>query len=163
MIIYIGVGSNIDPKQHIRDALKLTGSRGLLPAALSTHYKTIPVKHKENPFYINGVWQIETDLKMGEVKTVLTGIESELGRQKHPEDPYASRTIDLDILWCRYENYIHRDVLERNFVYIPLMELDKDLILPDGTPLAENVNGKMREGMIPLFTYTRELRSIIDG
>lgn len=31
----------------------------------------------------------------------------------------------------------HREVLTRRFVLIPLIELDRDLQLPDGTPLAD--------------------------
>jgi 7,8-dihydro-6-hydroxymethylpterin-pyrophosphokinase len=30
----------------------------------------------------------------------------------------------------------HRDLAERRFVLVPLLELDQDLALPDGTPLA---------------------------
>ena len=57
---------------------------------------------------------------------------------------HGPRTIDVDVLMLdglEHESerlrIPHRDVLARRFVLAPLVELDPDLTLPDGTRLAD--------------------------
>jgi 7,8-dihydro-6-hydroxymethylpterin-pyrophosphokinase len=68
-------------------------------------------------------------------------VEAALGRGPGPR--HAPRTIDVDVLLlgdleCRSERLTlpHPELRRRRFVLEPLLELDPALALPDGTPLA---------------------------
>ncbi len=160
-MIYIGVGSNISPEKNIREALKMLLEQGFTVQSVSTHYRSEPVLHKKNPSYINGVWKVESPRSSQKIKDILRTIEQNLGRVR-TADTYASRTIDLDVILDSGDTVIHRDLLERNFVYLPLLELEENLILPDGTLLAERVDISDTTGIVPLHEYTSLLRSMID-
>lgn len=159
---YIGVGSNLRPERNIRRALELLIARGLRPEALSTHYRSEPVRRKENPSYINGVWRLKSALPYGGLKEVLKAVEEETGRRRR-EDPYASREIDLDILLHPGLPEAHEDITARNFVYLPLLELDETIALPGRGPLTELVDRGDLRGLRPLEDFTKELRSIAHG
>ena len=159
--VYISVGSNIDPEINVRSALRHLKENGFRIASVSTHYRTLPVKHREYPPYINGVWQLESCLSPDNLNQKLTEIEKILGR-KRELDRYASRTIDLDVLIDPAVSGFHRDVLIRNFVYLPLLELGGNLRLSDGSMLADKVNASDTRGITPLYEYTNQLRSMIN-
>ncbi len=159
--VYLSVGSNIEPEYNVRAALRQLLDQGIRVVSVSTHYRTLPVKHRDNPSYINGVWQLSCSLGPEKLKQSLSEIEKALGRKKQV-DRYASRTIDLDILIDPEVTGFHKDILTRNFVYLPLLELNCKLILCDGTILAERVNTSDTRDLSPLNEYTNQLRSMIN-
>jgi dihydroneopterin aldolase/2-amino-4-hydroxy-6-hydroxymethyldihydropteridine diphosphokinase len=133
---------------------------------VSTFYKTVPVERPEQPSFINGVVEIETDIAPKELKhSILRGIESELGRNR-TDDKYAARTIDLDILL--YDDLVTEtddlqipdpDIRQRPFVAVPLFELDPDLILPDsGTPINRVVDSLAGHNMQPMKEFSESIR-----
>jgi len=136
MKVYIGIGSNIRPKENIRQALVMLKEK-VHVNAVSSFYRTMPLEGREQNRYINGVAKIETDYTAYSLKySILRLIEEKMGR-KRSGNAYASREIDLDILL--YENQIIQedgivvpdpDILKRNFLAVPLRELDKDLMIP---------------------------------
>ena len=70
----------------------------------------------------------------------LRGIEFELGRRPGPR--HGPRPIDVDLLLVgdatlADERLVlpHRDLTRRRFVLVPLLELEPELALPDGTRL----------------------------
>ncbi|MFW6255407.1 MAG: 2-amino-4-hydroxy-6-hydroxymethyldihydropteridine diphosphokinase, partial [Candidatus Sumerlaeota bacterium] len=150
----IAVGSNIDPLQNIRKALRLM-TRQEKVLASSRFYRTPPIDRPEQDDYRNGVWQIESDKSPREIKyEILRRIESKLGRQRSA-DKYAAREIDLDLIL--YGNEIIReqgldipdpDIRKRLFIAIPLAELDPELVLPDsGEKLRDLCRAMNREDM----------------
>ena len=160
METFLGIGSNIEPESNIRHALNLIRDRGFHVTALSTHYRTEALRHKENPPYINGVWKIRTPEKsMEELDRELKGIEADCGRVRS-SDKWASRTLDLDIILMK--DYISGDAISRNFVYIPLLELDQDLVVPGRGRLQSLVDTEIKSNMQPLLRFTEELRRIIN-
>ena len=85
--------------------------------------------------------RVETDLDPRDLKYgVLRRIETRLGRVRTP-DRYAPRTLDLDL--CLYGGLVIQkedltipdpDLLTRDFLYIPLLDIDPDMVVP-GTDL----------------------------
>ncbi len=141
-LVFVGVGSNIDPESHVVESL-VRLCRCVQVMETSTFYWTAPIG--KGGHFLNGVWRITTDLSPDELKhTVLRGIESELGRVRSA-DRYAPRTIDLDVLL--YGDMVvdepglrlpDPDIRTRPFIAIPLLELAPDLVLPDtGERLAD--------------------------
>jgi 2-amino-4-hydroxy-6-hydroxymethyldihydropteridine diphosphokinase len=136
-IAYIGIGSNLGDKFHfyekaISEILK-TDCHKLL--AKSSLFKTQPIGYTIQDWFINGVIKIETDLEAHELLRTLKTIESQLGRSKTIR--WGPRTIDLDILFFD-DVEIHTEELQiphpliqdRQFVLIPLAEIDRNLIHP---------------------------------
>ena len=136
-IAYIGIGSNLGDKvgqceKAISEILK-TDHHKLL--ARSSLFKTKPMGYTSQDWFINGVIKIKTDLQPLELLRLLKNIESRLGRKKTFQ--WGPRAIDLDILFfdekeIRLEGLRipHPLLHERQFVLIPLAEIDRGLIHP---------------------------------
>lgn len=165
---FVAVGSNIDPRQHIIEALSRLRERARVTAT-STFYWTAALDRPEQPRFANGVWQVETDLPARRLKfDVLRIIERQLGRVR-TADRYASRTIDLDVVLCG-DLVVDEpdlripdpDIRTRPFISIPLLELAPDLILPDtGEPLAALPVVADRAGMEADPDFTAQIRTIL--
>jgi 2-amino-4-hydroxy-6-hydroxymethyldihydropteridine diphosphokinase len=133
---YIALGSNIEPRKHIVQALQRLSDYTSLKA-LSDFYTSPALDRPEQPDFINGVAQIETDCTPFELKyTVLRQIEAEAGRQR-TEDKYAARPLDLDVLLYGSEQINEEaltipdpDICRRPFLFIPLLDLAPLLQLP---------------------------------
>jgi 2-amino-4-hydroxy-6-hydroxymethyldihydropteridine diphosphokinase len=136
-IAYIGIGSNLGDKFHfyekaISEILKTDCHKLLTKSSL---FKTQPIGYTIQDWFINGVIKIETDLEAHELLRTLKTIESQLGRSKTIR--WGPRTIDLDILFFD-DVEIHTEELQiphpliqdRQFVLIPLAEIDRNLIHP---------------------------------
>jgi 2-amino-4-hydroxy-6-hydroxymethyldihydropteridine diphosphokinase len=151
---WIGVGSNLDPLTHIPAALAMVSARCRV-TAISTHYRTEPLAGRHQPAYVNGVWRIEVSCKPYELaEEVLGGVEDALGRTR-TGDPYASRTIDLDLLIFGDRvadepglRLPHPD-LSRPFVHVPLLELDPDLPREAPEPLRRRLAKLLPETIDP--------------
>ena len=137
-IAYIGVGSNIGDKAHrceqgIAEILRVDRTTLLAKSSL---YKTQPVGHLSQDWFVNGVIKIETDLEAPVLFRSMKEIETQLGR--HKTFRWGPRTLDLDLLL--FDDQIidteglcvpHPRIQERQFVLIPLAEIDRHLIHPD--------------------------------
>lgn len=144
--VYIGVGSNLEPEKNIerafyylKEKVKITG--------ISDFYETAPVGRQDQPHYINGVWEIETDIPPRQLKyTILRNIEEKVGRIR-TEDKFISRVIDLDIL-IYGDKIIHEadfkipdpDIYTREFVAVPLKELNPHLRIPGGDDRIDEIS-----------------------
>ena len=136
-IVYIGMGSNLGDKVlHCEEAISeiLKVDRHWL-LAKSSLYKTQPIGYTAQDWFVNGVIKMETDLEPFDLLQTLKAIESRLGRVK--TFPWGPRTIDLDILFyddleIRGEtlNIPHPRLQERQFVLVPLAEIDPDFFHP---------------------------------
>jgi 2-amino-4-hydroxy-6-hydroxymethyldihydropteridine diphosphokinase len=136
-IAYIGIGSNLGDKIHhcekaISAILKIDRHKLLAKSSL---FKTQPIGYTSQDWFVNGVIKIETDLEAPELLRTLKTIESQSGRTKTFR--WGPRTIDLDILFFD-DNEIHTEELQiphpliqdRQFVLIPMAEIDRNLIHP---------------------------------
>jgi len=103
--------------------------------AASSFYETKPFGIKDQDNFLNAVLKIKTNYSPTELFYFLKNIEFKLGRNETVR--WGPREIDLDILF--YNNLIyddekisipHKGVTERDFVLIPLCEIEPELIHP---------------------------------
>jgi 2-amino-4-hydroxy-6-hydroxymethyldihydropteridine diphosphokinase len=115
---------------------------------VSSLYETEPVGEiLDQPDFLNAVARIRTALGPEALLDVCKAIEAEHGRDF--EGPrHSPRPIDLDLLLLGNIQLQtdrltlpHRDLSSRRFVLVPLLELDPELALPDGTSLAQALEG----------------------
>jgi 2-amino-4-hydroxy-6-hydroxymethyldihydropteridine diphosphokinase len=185
---YLGVGSNIQPEENVVSALEsLSEKPGLTVTGISTFYWTAPLvdpnqtfllpedgAHDPDPDFLNGVLEVRTFLTPENLLMLLAGIENAQGRVRR-ENPYAPRTLDLDLLlfgrggagelpalWEEVGEdgaLAHRDIFRRAFVACPLMELSPDLILPPhNVPLRAMASAFDSPGGKPDEALTQSLR-----
>ena len=133
--VYLGLGSNMGNRQDNLDRALEYLSQRLRLERVSPVYDTEPVGNLEQPRFLNLVCQVSTGLAPMELLTLVTGIESKLGRV--PGKANTPRPIDIDILF--YGDQVvetpklvvpHPRLTERAFVLIPLAEIAPDLVHP---------------------------------
>lgn len=128
---YIGLGSNLgDSKQILREAVEQL--RGLGEVSVSKLYQSPPMGPQDQPHYHNAAVQLITHLAPLALLDELQRIENESGRIRLRR--WGERTLDLDLLLYAEKNIInerltvpHVGILERDFVVIPLLDLDSEL------------------------------------
>lgn len=142
---YLGLGSNVgDRAASITRALALLGGHGVIVEAVSSAYETEPVGEiLDQPDFLNGAARIRTALEPLELLDVCKVVEAELGRV-FGGPRHGPRPIDVDVLLLGDIELVHErltlphpEVTSRRFVLVPLLELDPELALPDGTRLAD--------------------------
>jgi len=136
-IAFIGIGSNMGDKvrrceEAISEVLKVDNHTLL---AKSSFYKTQPVGYTEQDWFVNGVIKIETELEAFDLLRALKTIEGRMGRLETFR--WGPRAIDLDLLFfdgtCLETPEVqipHPRIQERQFVLVPLAEIDPDLLHP---------------------------------
>ncbi len=141
---YLGLGSNVgDSASHLRAAIELLRERGVEVEAISSTYVTEPVGEVlDQPDFLNAAIRIRTELGPEALLDLCKAVEAERGRALDAPR-HSPRPLDIDLLLLgdlelKSERLTlpHREVTTRRFVLAPLLELDPDLTLPDGTSLA---------------------------
>lgn len=130
---YIGLGSNLgDSRQILTEAVSKLATLGVIKT--SKLYQSPPMGPQDQPNYLNAVVQLETDLAAFALLDRLQGFEQEAGRVRLRH--WGERTLDLDLLLYGDETIQnerltvpHVGVLERDFVLIPLLDIDAELTL----------------------------------
>jgi 2-amino-4-hydroxy-6-hydroxymethyldihydropteridine diphosphokinase len=139
-VAYLGLGSNLGDRLATlqRAADLLDAESGVTLVASSRVWETDPIGGPPQPDYLNVVLRIDTDLTAHELLAASQRVEASLGRVR--EVRWGPRTIDVDIELFGDETVDdpdltipHPRMLERAFVVLPLLELEPDPILPDGT------------------------------
>jgi len=110
--------------------------------AVSTLRLTDPVGYEEQPRFLNGAVELETELSPRELLQRLLEIERRLGRVRDAGPRFGPRTIDLDLLLYGDETVDepgltvpHPRLAERRFALEPLAELDPGLEIPGYGPV----------------------------
>jgi 2-amino-4-hydroxy-6-hydroxymethyldihydropteridine diphosphokinase len=111
--------------------------------AVSSLYETEPVGEiPDQPDFLNAAVRIRTDINPEALLDICKAIEAEHGRV-FGGPRHGPRSVDIDLLLLgdieMSSNRLtlpHPEVTSRRFVLVPLLELDPDLQLPDGTDLA---------------------------
>ncbi len=133
---YLSLGSNVGDREHmLREALRLLEAPDTHVRRISSVYETEPQDVKDQPWFLNLVVEIETDLFPMQLLARTQKIERQLGRRRGL--PKGPRTMDIDIL------LVGRSVIDlpklvvphprmaaRRFVLEPLAELAPDLRHP---------------------------------
>jgi 2-amino-4-hydroxy-6-hydroxymethyldihydropteridine diphosphokinase len=146
---YLGLGSNIGERErHLADAVAALREHGVEVEAISSLYETEPVGEiLDQPDFVNAAARIRTTLDPHRLLQLCKAIEVELGRV-FGGPRHGPRPIDIDLLLLgdvELEDETlalpHPEVTSRRFVLEPLLELDPDLSLPDGTRVDEALEG----------------------
>lgn len=127
---------------------------------MSSLYETEPVgEFPDQPDFLNAAARIRTDLEPEALLDLCKAIEAEQGRM-FAAPRHGPRPLDLDLLLLgdlevETDRLVlpHPELTGRRFVLAPLLELDPDLRLPDGTELAgalERLEGQRAEPAGPL-------------
>jgi 2-amino-4-hydroxy-6-hydroxymethyldihydropteridine diphosphokinase len=141
---FVGIGSNLgEPERQIAAALdQLAAEDGIELVAVSTLRETEPVGFLDQPNFLNGALQLETELPPRELLKRLLAIESRLGRVRGEGPRLGPRTIDLDLLLYGVEEIDepgltvpHPRLPERRFALEPLAELAPGLEIPGLGPV----------------------------
>ena len=140
---YLGLGSNVGEREgQLRQAIESLRDHGVRVEAVSSLYETEPVGEiLDQPDFLNAVIRIRTELDPEDLLDLCKAIEAEQGRS-FGGPRHGPRPIDIDLLLLgdlemRTERLTlpHPEVTSRRFVLAPLLELDPELRLPDGTEL----------------------------
>lgn len=133
---FLSLGSNIgDRRRYLREAV---GSIDDV-RAVSAVYETEPVGGVEQAAFLNIVVEVHTIRSPSELLALCHELEQAADRTR--ELRWGPRTLDVDVIWI--DGYRsddpdltvpHPRAHERNFVQIPLFDLDPDLTLPGFEP-----------------------------
>ncbi len=133
--VFLGLGSNVgDKKQYITSAIKLV-SKKIVDIKKASVYKSKPVGYTNQNDFLNTAITGKTLLPPEELLLFVKNIEYKIGRIQRFR--WGPREIDIDILF--YSNLIqkkenlevpHPRLHERDFVLLPLIELDPNLVHP---------------------------------
>ena len=141
---YLGLGSNVgDRAEALRAARRALAARGIEVLASSSLYETAPQGEiTDQPDFLNAALRVHTRLAPEDLLDACKQVEAELGRTCGGPR-HGPRPIDVDVLLLgdvehRSERLAlpHPEVTTRRFVLEPLLELDPELALPDGTRLS---------------------------
>lgn len=136
-IAYIALGSNVGDKvNNLRNSVSyLLESNAVDLILWSSVYESLPYGNHNQQNFFNAVIKIKTSLLPLELFYLLKKTELKVGRQLR--ERWGPREIDLDILF--YDDLIlsddiltlpHKGIHLRDFVLLPLVELDKNFVHP---------------------------------
>lgn len=134
-LVYLSLGSNVGDRQAtLRTAVgKLLNLGNVL--TVSSIYETEPVEFKEQPWFLNCVVLMQTEMQPKFFFAGIQEIEKEMGRQR--TQPKGPRTIDIDILLFGNATINtteltvpHPAMHQRRFVLAPLAEIAPDVKIP---------------------------------
>ena len=142
---YLGLGSNVgDRESHLRAAIELLRERGVAVEAISSTYETEPVGEVlDQADFLNAAIRIRTELEPETLLDLCKEIEAARGRALDAPR-HSPRPLDVDLLLLgeielesERLTLPHPEVGSRRFVLVPLLELDPELALPDGSRIAD--------------------------
>jgi 2-amino-4-hydroxy-6-hydroxymethyldihydropteridine diphosphokinase len=120
---------------------RLEASQHVRVRKQSSRYETGPVGVTDQPWFINLVAEVDTDLDPQALLALVLAVERGLGRVRAQR--WGPRTVDIDILL--YDDVQlttptlaipHPEMTRRRFVLEPLLEIAPDAALPGGRRLA---------------------------
>jgi 2-amino-4-hydroxy-6-hydroxymethyldihydropteridine diphosphokinase len=139
--ILVGLGANLpsrfgSPRATCEAALAALEAEGLVVVRRSRWFESAPVPISDQPWYVNGVVEVETDLSPEALLALLHRTETRFGRERRERN--EARVIDLDLL--AYGTRVndgptppllpHPRATDRSFVLLPLKDVAPDWIDP---------------------------------
>ena len=134
-MIYIGIGSNLGNRiSNIEKAKYLLNLNGVKIVKKSNYYESLSWPNPTKPKFINIVVKSNSNFSPQKLIKIFQLIEKKLGRKKSIKN--SPRTCDIDLI--SYNQKVlsgpimipHKMMHKRNFVLIPLYELDKNWVHP---------------------------------
>jgi 2-amino-4-hydroxy-6-hydroxymethyldihydropteridine diphosphokinase len=133
--VFVGLGSNLgDRVENVKRAISMLGNR-VKVLSVSSLYETEPMYVEDQPWFVNCVAELETEMEARELLEFLKTTEVRAGRKKGTR--YGPRVIDIDLLFYGSEEVSeegiqvpHPKVQERAFVLVPMSEIAPDFVHP---------------------------------
>ena len=133
--VYLSLGSNVgDREANLRNAIEKLSELGEV-TAVSSWFETEPVEFTDQPWFLNCVVAMTTELVPKNLLSKLLAIEQQMGRRRTL--PKGPRLIDIDILL--FGNSVisasglevpHPAMHQRKFVLEPLAEIAPEVRHP---------------------------------
>jgi 2-amino-4-hydroxy-6-hydroxymethyldihydropteridine diphosphokinase len=158
-VIFIALGSNLSsdvhgsPKDICEAALRALEDRGISVTSRSRWFRTAPVPVSDQPWFVNGVVAVATDLPPADLLSILHEVEAEFGRTRKIRN--EARLLDLDLI--AYGDLVtdgrnadgstgpvlpHPRMRERAFVLLPLADIAPNWRHPQtGEAIANLIEG----------------------
>jgi 2-amino-4-hydroxy-6-hydroxymethyldihydropteridine diphosphokinase len=161
--VYLGLGCNLgDRRGNLLAALRLLdGMEDISVLEVSSVYETRPWGVLDQPDFLNLVTLVSTSREPHAMLAACGEVETELGRVR--AEMWGPRVIDVDILLyddlsVEEEELIipHPHMLERDFVMVPLMELQPEVPLPGMDRAPARAGGEGEDEIRPAFRYDKE-------
>ena len=134
-IVYLSVGSNLGNRfLNIEKAKYLLTEKGVTIIESSRYYETLSWPNPKNPKFYNIMLKTQTKHTYLDVLSICKQIEKTLGRKKTKRN--SPRECDIDIvdynkvIKQKNINLPHPRMHTRNFVLIPLYEIDRNWTHP---------------------------------
>ncbi|MEO6857400.1 MAG: 2-amino-4-hydroxy-6-hydroxymethyldihydropteridine diphosphokinase [Solirubrobacteraceae bacterium] len=144
---FLGLGSNVGERRtNLESAVAALEGHGVEVRASSSVYETEPVGLVlDQPDFFNACLRVGTELGPEDLLDVCQAVERDVGRAAGGVR-HGPRVIDVDLLLLGGRRHRserlelpHRDLAERRFVLVPLLELEPELSLPGGERLADRL------------------------
>lgn len=133
---FLALGSNLgDREDHLRSALPGLDGHGVRLIRSASLYSTEPKEITDQPWFLNTVIEVETDLEPEALMQACLDVELSGGRLRG--EPNGPRTLDIDIILfgdriVRSPDLTipHPRYTSRRFVLEPLVEIAGDVVDP---------------------------------
>ena len=135
-MIFIAIGSNLEsstygsPKENCMAAINILKKKFNVKS-ISKFYKTEPIPKSDQPWFINVVINVRTELSPIEILKTLLSVESDFKRKRKNKN--EARVIDLDLI--SYDNQViksrdltipHPRMHLRKFVIKPICDINEN-------------------------------------
>lgn len=133
--VYLSLGSNLGDRDNYLAEARRAFEKSFSFVRFSKVYETEPVDLKDQPWFLNQVAEVQTELAPDSLLEWVHALESRHGRQR--EVPKGPRTLDVDILL--YDDWVldgadltlpHPGLTRRRHVLVPLSELAPEKWIP---------------------------------
>lgn len=153
------LGSNVgDRQQYLLNALKGMAKLGIIEKK-SGLYLTEPFGVKNQQAFYNAIVILKSALSPFQLLEDIKILELGVGRKQRPR--WHEREIDIDILDYDGEvistdqlNIPHKELENRNFVLIPLKELEPGFVNRRGKPISKMIMESSDPGKVELKLKT---------
>jgi 2-amino-4-hydroxy-6-hydroxymethyldihydropteridine diphosphokinase len=148
--VYLSLGGNLGDRDKYLAEARASIRASYPQARFSSVYETEPVDFLDQPWFLNQVAEILTDLTPESLLEWARSLEERSGRQRNI--PKGPRTLDIDILL--YDQTImtgkmltlpHPELMNRRHVLVPLAELAPDQRLPPGNMTVQEALEKVKD------------------
>ena len=134
-IVFLGIGSNLGNRFKNIELTKIALLNNKIKILKSSNfYESLSWPNEKNPKFLNIVLKVKTILDSLSLLSLCKKIEKTLGRKKSEKN--SPRICDIDILDYDTKNQKnginlpHPRMHQRNFVLLPLFEINKEWVHP---------------------------------
>ena len=137
--IFIALGANLPselgtPRETLQETLRRLQSAGVALVVRSPWYASKPVPPSDQPWFVNGVAEVSSELAAEPLLALMHEIEADLGRVRR--ERWEARVVDLDLIDYRGQTsdgaleLPHPRMAERSFVLRPMRDIAPSWIHP---------------------------------